>query len=310
MNEQRADFDSPWKEALEEYFTYFLTFFFPQIYVEIDWNQTYEFLDTELQQLIRDAELGKRFADKLVKVWRCSGQEMWVLIHIEVQQQPEADFAERMFVYNYRLRDRYARSIVSLAILADERPGWRSGQFQSGLWGCEITFRFHVVKLLDYGKQWLTLEDNRNPFATVVMAHLKAQETKSNQLQRKQWKFNLTRRLYEQGYEREDILNLFRFVDWVMALPGDLEATFRQELEQYEREVQMPYVTSIERMAEQRGIKLGLLEGIKMDLELKFGNEGLQLLPEISQIQDLEVLRAVYATLKRVNTLSELRSAN
>lgn len=71
----------------------------------------------------------------------------------------------------------------------------------------------------------------------------------------------------------------------------------------------MPYATSIERMAEQRGIKLGLLEGIKMDLELKFGNEGLQLLPEISQIEDLEVLRAVYAALKRVNTLSELRSA-
>lgn len=69
----------------------------------------------------------------------------------------------------------------------------------------------------------------------------------------------------------------------------------------------MPYVTSIEQIAEQRGIILGLLEGIKMDLELKFGNEGLQLLPEISRIQDLELLRAVYATLKQANTLSELR---
>jgi hypothetical protein len=62
---------------------------------------------------------------------------------------------------------------------------------------------------------------------------------------RKDWKFKLTRLLYERGYGRQDIINLFRFVDWILELPEDLKRSFRDELEEYERERQMPYVTSI-----------------------------------------------------------------
>jgi predicted transposase/invertase (TIGR01784 family) len=59
--------------------------------------------------------------------------------------------------------------------------------------------------------------------------------------------------LYEQGYERKDILNLFQFIDWMLELPTDLKQAFRDELEQYERERQMPYVTSIEQMGIEKG---------------------------------------------------------
>jgi hypothetical protein len=240
MTEQRAEFDGPWKEVIEDYFNNFLAFFFPDIHADVDWSKGYEFLDTELQQIVRDAELGKRFADKLVKVWRSNGDELWVLIHVEVQNSPETVFPERMFAYNYRLRDRYNRPVVSLAILTDDRKSWRPQEFQVGLWGCEIRFRFPMVKLLDYGQEWQTLEDSLNPFATVTMAHLKALETRGNQLQRKDWKLNLTRRLYEKGYERQDVLNLFRFIDWIITLPASLTDEFEAELERFERENQMP----------------------------------------------------------------------
>ncbi len=304
MAEQRADFDSPWKEVIEDYFNDFLSFFFPHIHADVDWAKGYEFLDTELQQVVRDAELGKRFADKLVKVWRLDGQELWVLIHIEVQQSHDTDFTERMFVYNYRLRDRYAQPVVSLAILTDDRPSWRPQEFKARLWGSEVIFRFPIVKLLDYGQDWQSLENSLNPFATVVMAHLKALETRSDQTQRKDWKFSLTRRLYEKGYERQDVLNLFRFIDWVLTLPQNLSISFRQELEQYEQERQMPYVTSIERMA----IRQGLVDAIELGLELKFGAEGLSLLPEIAQIENVEVLKEIREALKRVSSLTELSS--
>ena len=144
------------------------------------------------------------------------------------------------------------------------------------------------------------------------MAHLKALETKGNQVQRKDWKFTLTRRLYEKGYERQDVLNLFRFIDWIMTLPASLTDEFEADLERFERENQMPYVTSIERRAEERGLQKGLLTGaleaIKLGLELKFGPEGLQLLPEIAQIHDLEVLKTVQEGLRRSNSIDELRT--
>ena len=98
--EKRIPYDSAWKEALERYFKQFVAFFFPEAYGAIDWTRDYEFLDKELQQVVRDAELGKRYADKLIKVWRKNGDETWVLVHVEVQSQRKSGFAERMYIYN------------------------------------------------------------------------------------------------------------------------------------------------------------------------------------------------------------------
>ncbi len=89
MSEQ----DSPWKEALERYLPSFLALYFPAVYAAIDWTRSYEWLNTELRQVVHDAELGSRFADVLIKAWRQNGEESWLLIHIEVQGWPETDFA-------------------------------------------------------------------------------------------------------------------------------------------------------------------------------------------------------------------------
>jgi hypothetical protein len=262
MTEQNDEFDSPWKDIVETYFQDFMQFFFPQIHTDIDWSRGYDFLDQELRQVVRDAELGKRLVDKLVKVWKLSGEETWVLVHIEIQSQEESQFSTRIFVYYYRLRDRYNQKIVSLAILGDERETWRPQPFDEELWGCRVQFEFPIVKLLDYAPRWTELEESRNPFAIAVMAHLKTKETKRDAEARKEWKFRLTRRLYEQGYERQDILNLFRFLDWLMELPEGLKRAFQSELEQYEQEKKMPYITSIEQMgreAEKQAIALNML---------------------------------------------------
>jgi hypothetical protein len=319
MSELQTEYDTPWKDAIESYFEEFIAFFFPQAHGDIDWRQGYEFLDKELQQVVRDAELGKRLVDKLVKIYRTGGEETWVLVHVEVQSQEESNFAQRMYVYHYRIFDRYKRSVASLAVLGDERATWRPNQFSDELWGCEVRFRFPVVKLLDYEQRWQELEASRNPFATVVMAHLKAQETRNDARERFSSKLYLTRRLYEQGYEREDVINLFRFIDWVMSLPEELEQDFWREVIQLQEDRRMPYITSIERLATQKGIEQGieqslqqmrqiLWESIELSLRQRFGDEGLEVLSEISEIEDVEQLRAILrGLLTTVNTLDELR---
>jgi len=115
------DYDSPWKEALEQYFRDFCEFYFPVVHAGIAWERGYEFLDKELQQVVRDAELGRRYADKLIKVSRHDGADAWVLVHVEVQGRYEADFAERMYQYYSRLYDRYRRAVASLVVLTDPR---------------------------------------------------------------------------------------------------------------------------------------------------------------------------------------------
>src|SRR5436853_7271895 len=126
-----TEFDSAWKEALEHYLEPFMALCFPHAHTAINWARGYTFRDKELQQVVREAELGRRVVDKLVQVWRRDGDETWVLVHIEIQSQEEITFAERMFVYYYRLYDRYRRSIASLAVLGDDRPGWRPDQYDA-----------------------------------------------------------------------------------------------------------------------------------------------------------------------------------
>ncbi|PKO22809.1 MAG: hypothetical protein CVU38_07305, partial [Chloroflexi bacterium HGW-Chloroflexi-1] len=119
MTSPTTDYDSPWKEALEHFFEPFMAFFFPAAHAGIDWARGYAFKDKELQRVVRDASLGRRWADNLAQVWLRDGSEAWVLIHIEVQGQVDPEFPRRMYTYNYRLFDRYNRRVASLAVLGD-----------------------------------------------------------------------------------------------------------------------------------------------------------------------------------------------
>lgn len=67
--------------------------------------------------------------------------------------------------------------------------------------------------------------------------------------------------MYERGYNLEDVINLFRFIDWVIQLPEGLELEFWQTVQQYEEEIIMPYITSVERLGIQKGRQEGRQEG-------------------------------------------------
>jgi hypothetical protein len=121
-------------------------------------GETPQSLDTELQQIVRDAALGTRLADKLMQVWRRDGVEQIVLVHTEIQGTRDTDFAKRIYVYNYRLFDRYDRPVVSLAVLGDASPSWRPTRYEQSLWGCRVGSEFPVVKLRDYMARWDALE--------------------------------------------------------------------------------------------------------------------------------------------------------
>ena len=113
-------------------------FDFQAIAADIDWSRGFEFLDKELQKVTRRAVVGRRYVDKLVKVWRLGGEETWVLIHTEVQGEPDRGFARRLYTHHSRLMDRYDHPVATLVILADERHDWRPKRYRHALWGCRV----------------------------------------------------------------------------------------------------------------------------------------------------------------------------
>ncbi|MEO0841462.1 MAG: hypothetical protein AAF063_21470 [Cyanobacteria bacterium J06643_5] len=48
------------KEIIQLYFEDFMLFFFPQVHLQIDWNKGFEFLDQELQQVVRSGRTWER----------------------------------------------------------------------------------------------------------------------------------------------------------------------------------------------------------------------------------------------------------
>ncbi|WP_404299060.1 Rpn family recombination-promoting nuclease/putative transposase [Halomonas sp.] len=293
-----SDFDSPWKEALEHYFPQFLQLLMPEMYRDIDWQRPHEFLDKELQQVVRDTEAGRRHADKLVKVYTLNGSETWVLIHVEVQGKADRHFNARMYRYYYRLQDKYPqRRIASVAILTDKGGHRMVGRHEQGLWQTRLCFDFPVVDLQQVENDRPALENSTNPFAVVVLSQLEAHRTKGDDGARLVTKFSLMKRLYQHGFTRTEVLELLRLIDWMLVLPPALEEQLEAQMARFEEEVQMTYVTSFERIAEKRGMQQGMQQGalngradmlLKL-LALKFGGLPEELVTKV-ETADIEAL--------------------
>jgi hypothetical protein len=257
------EYDSPWKEAVEHHFPEFLAFYFPQAHAGIDWSRDYSFLDQELAKVVQDAELGKRYVDKLVQVRQADGAEGWVYIHIEIQGSHDSGFARRMFTYNYRLFDRYGRAVASLAVLADDSPDWRPDRFGYELFGCRHYLEYPLVKLIGYADRLDALLEDPNPFALVTASHLLTRQTRGDNAGRYAAKWRLSRLLYERDWDKQRIIDLFSVIDWMMRLPPELECRLWRDIQALERNMSMRYVTSVERIGIEKGRLLGLEQGLE-----------------------------------------------
>ena len=166
-----------------------------------------------------------------------------------------------MFTYHHRLIDRWGEAVASFAVLADASPRWRPAQYRLEVLGCEHVFRFPVAKLLDHEPRLNELKQEGNPFALVTAAHLSALRTRGDAPRRYAAKRELVRLLYRQGWDRQRVIDPFTIIDWMLALPKPLERRVWQDIEEIERKAQMKYVTSVERLAIERGMARGKAEG-------------------------------------------------
>lgn len=307
MTEITANYDETWKEAISLYFLEFIRFFYPEIYPKINWDMTPISLDKELEKITASSETPKRYADKLMKVWLLNNQEIWILIHMEVQSQYDSEFAQRMFIYNYRAFDLYHQPVISLAILGDESPSWRPNSYQYGFGNSEIKMTFKSVKLLDY--QESELEQNNNLFAIIVMAHLKTKATTRNLTEREQGKWQLIRSLYQRGLSKYEIINLGKFIDKMMTLPPPLQLNFKTKLNQYEEELKMPFLSTLEEMALEQGLEQGTKSTTQKHiinlLQKRFGDLPNSLIQTINNLENIPLLEQLLLETISVNSLAE-----
>ena len=310
---ERTEYDSPWKTIIEQHFEAFLAFYFANLHAAVDWSVEPVFLEQELQKIIPESETGSRRVDKLVDVRLKSGENVWLLIHVEVQHSADRAFSERMFTYFYRIFDRFGRYPVSLAILADTNSSWRPSHHRVTQFGCDLRLDFPAAKLIDYDEA--TLLQSTNPFALVTLAQVTGRRAGKQADRRYATKMRLMRLLLERGYDRDAIRNLLNFIDWILRLPESLQQRLEYELKEYSEENKMEYVSWFERKWTKIGLEQGREEGreeglenaIEIALKTRFGVSPDALMEKVRQLKEAQ-LRDLFTFALAARSLEDIEN--
>ncbi|WP_028524864.1 Rpn family recombination-promoting nuclease/putative transposase [Runella limosa] len=265
--------DSLWKAILEDVFDDFLRFFFDNAEELFDFGKPFEFLDKELEQLfpINPDDFSPKYVDKLIKVFTKTGDEKWILVHIEVQANTDNLFAHRMFQYFYRIYDRYQRPITAFAILTDKNKRFKPLYFEESYLGTKLRYDFNTYKVLEQNPEVLT--NSNNPFAMVVLTVLVAlQKGKVTESELLNQKIDLLKRLISKGYSRQKIEALMSFLKlYVRFGKNENDAKFDNAIEQLLNKPKetmgiVEFVLERERrLGEKKGIKKGIEKGIEKE---------------------------------------------
>ncbi|MGH7451805.1 MAG: hypothetical protein ACRENG_10695, partial [bacterium] len=153
----------------------------------------------------------------------------------------------------------------------------------------------------DYRERWAELESSSNPFAIIVSAYLKTLETEGNVQERYTWKKRFLLELYQRGIKRDKIWTIYKFVDWMMILPKEMNNELFAEIKAIEEVKKMPYITTAERIGME---KMGQ-QAIATILEIKFGEAGQRFSERAYKMDNVEALQKLMAELKHAQSLAD-----
>lgn len=265
--------DSLWKGIIDKLFKEFLEYFYPKFVEEVDFNQPYELLDKELQEIIPASETSDRRADLLVKVFLKNGTEKWLLVHIEVQGYVDKLFDLRMFTYYYRTFDRFDKRITALAIFTDDNPSYHPKFYEEKTWNTRICYEFDTFKVMDFDEDYFL--QSKNPFASVLLTARKHLNNKSIQTDEEllELKLDLFRTMFEQGHAKTVIREVAHFIKhYVSFKKEEFLVKFEQGFDNVTKyEKPMGIVEYINRDTMnyylEKGMEKGLEKGIEEGLE-------------------------------------------
>ncbi len=217
----RIDYDSNWKIITTNLIEDFIEFFLPNLYQDVDFSVAPEFLEQELFEMVEDEQV-KNIMDKLVKLRLKSGEEKWIFVHIEFQN--DGNIVERMFLYFRRILDKYGKEITAIVIYTGKSVPRQHNKYEYESYGTKVTYQFnsyHVVK-----QDEATLLSNQNPFALVVLANWYVLKTVNNLEKRLSFKESLYQIAQSRQYPIEKTTELFIFVKELMLLNPELEMEY------------------------------------------------------------------------------------
>ena len=165
-----VDHDRLFKQLLTVFFADFVDLFLPHVAAELDRAAAVQFLDKEV---FTDVAGGDRHEVDLLAKVRLRGGDACVLVHVENQSSPQADFPRRIFQYYARIDAAHRLPVYPVAVFSYDRPVAPAPHVHAvDLFGRPVLrFEFHAIQLnrLD----WRAFLRTPNPVAASLMAKMR-----------------------------------------------------------------------------------------------------------------------------------------
>ncbi len=253
-----------------------------------------EILNSEFQWISRES-------DVLIRATSPQYGEFLVLNELQLRYKPE--MPKRMRVYAALAEEKYNLPTYPVLVnILKESDREIPTRYQSEFAGLQARQDYRVINLWEVDVEIAFQQSIPSLLPFVAILKGGAEESTIQQALQ-------ILRADEQLSQLETVLAFFAtFV---------LDSALVQQIMRWDMAVltESPWYQQILREGEARGRQEGqqegrreeMLSGIELGLEIKFGTQGLQLMPEISQISDLNRLKAIQRGILTSNTLSEFR---
>ncbi len=306
MEEEREEWDGPWKEALDSLALVF-KLFWPDVSGEVDLAKGWTPLEQELQKLTPDSSSGLLRVDKLFEmVAQGSGDPRFA--HFEAQMARDLELPWRTFKYGRRAGEHFNQPVGRFVLLGDDDPDWMPTSYREGVLGCEDTFTFRVVKLIEWRNRMGELESGGNLFGLFLCAHLETMATWGDVTGRQEAKFRLLANLMRRETLDADFQRWYRLIDWILKLPEDANRAVWLRLQELKEGKTVGHVTFAEIFGREKGIKEGIRESLREALVLKFPQEGAALAAAFEGEQNVDRLKSLHRAAVLAQSPDDFRS--
>jgi hypothetical protein len=219
------DYDTNWKEIITDLFDEFVLFFLPNLHADIDWQVPPQFLEQELLDILKSNYKQNHYTDKLVKVVLKNGVTKYLLVHIEIQNSHETDFAKRMFSYYALLFTKYETpEITALAIFTGSSITKKYDNYHSNYYGTTLNYRYNTYIIKDQVEADLIQSDN--PFAMAILANYYLLQDQKDGEKRLSFKKKIYEIAIAKKFSPQKVAKILIFIKYLIRLPNHLENEF------------------------------------------------------------------------------------
>jgi hypothetical protein len=222
------DQDDAWKNYISKDFFDCLSIIHPILFAAVDKNVAPQYLEQEMSNALRGKYKVKgkeKKTDKLVKLRLLTGEDYYIYVHLEIQDQLKDDFPERLYIYRSLISLRYmTQNITTIVIFTGKPPSEKHTIFHHECFNSFVLYQFNYFVIAEQIEK--ELEASESAFALAVLAAKYTLDTEGDEQRRLKFKQKMFELAEKKQFPFDKLEELLSFVIDYMLLSDEVENEF------------------------------------------------------------------------------------